>query len=66
MALITADRFTGSGQKVQRVRLLVDQKVKGLALKAGDTVDLDKSEALYLKNVERVAFVANAVKEATR
>ena len=69
MAHISAERFNngGNGNKVQRVKLLVDQVVKGVPLKGGDTVDLPRGEATYLKAVERVEFIEAAEpKQATR
>ncbi len=64
MAHITPGKLAGV---TQRVKLAVDQKISGVALKAGDTVDLPKPEALYLKNIKRVEFVANEEpKSATR
>lgn len=64
MAHVKADRFAG---KTQKVKLLIDQKIRGVALKAGDTCDLAISEAVYLKNIERVEFVSGGEPaEATR
>ncbi len=68
MAHISADRFYSSGgSKTQRVRLLVDQVIKGVPLSKGDTVDLPLAEATYSKAIERVEFVAVIEpKQATR
>lgn len=64
MAHANAARFAG---KIQKVKLKIDQKIRGVALKAGDTADLALHEALYLKNIDRVEFLADAEpKEATR
>ena len=64
MAHANAARFAG---KTQKVKLKIDQKIQGVALKAGDTADLPRNEALYLKNIDRVEFIADAEpKEATR
>ena len=53
--LVSRERFA-QGQNT-RVRLLIDQKVKGLALNKGDTCDLTLSEALYLKSIGRAEIV---------
>ena len=64
MAHANAARFAG---KTQKVRLKIDQKIMGVALEAGDTADIPYNDALYLKNIDRVEFVADAEpKEAER
>jgi len=68
MAVISADRFH-FGAKMQRVKLAIDQKIRGVALKAGDVCELLPHEALYLKNIGRVKFMADEPekpKSATR
>jgi hypothetical protein len=56
MAHVSAGRFAG---KTQKVKLNIDQKVRSVALKAGDTCDLEVAEATYLKNIGRAEFVSN-------
>ena len=53
--LVSRERFS-QGHNT-RVKLLTDQKVKGLALNEGDTCDLTLAEALYLKSIGRAEIV---------
>jgi hypothetical protein len=64
MAHFAADRLAG---KTQKVKLRIDQKIRGVGLSKGDTADLPLNEALYLKNIDRVEFVETSEpKSATR
>ncbi len=56
--LVTSGRFAAA-QKTVRVKLLIDQKIKGLALSAGDVVDLSGEEARRLGGMGRVEIVAS-------
>ena len=53
MALVTSSRFADSN-KVVRVKLLIDQKIQGLSLKAGDVAEVPGDLARRLKRMERV------------
>ena len=53
--LVSQDRFAQG--RTLRVKLLIDQKVKGVALKEGDTCDLPLGEAQYLKAIGRAEIV---------
>ena len=64
MAHVSAVGFAG---KTKKVRLLIDQKIRGVALKKGDTADVTEADAKYLKALDRVEFVAvDAPKQAER
>lgn len=54
--LVTSSKFA-SVQKTVRVKLLIDQKVRGLSLKAGDICDVSAEEARRLKNIDRAEIV---------
>ncbi len=56
MALVTSSRFADSN-KVVRVKLLVDQKIQGLSLKAGDVAEVPGDLARRLVRMERVEDV---------
>jgi hypothetical protein len=60
MAHVAAGRFAG---KTQKVKLLLDQKIRGVALSKGDTCDIPVDEALYLSKISRVEFVTSAKEE---
>jgi hypothetical protein len=65
--LVTANKFAAARANV-RVRLLIDQKIRGLALSAGDEAELTADEARRLKNMGRVEIVPSeeTPKKATR
>jgi hypothetical protein len=64
MALVSLNKLAG---KTQRVKLLHDQKIRGVALSKGDTVDLSESESVFLKAIDRVEFIgSDEPKSATR
>jgi len=50
--LVTSSKFAES-QKPVRLKLLIDQKVLGLALSAGDEVEVPAELARRLKRMER-------------
>ena len=54
MGYVGLNRLAG---KTQRVKLRIDQTVRGVPLKKGDTCDLELSEATRLQNMKRADFV---------
>lgn len=62
MAHVGLNKLAG---KTQRVRLLIDQVIRGASLKKGDTCDLSEVEARRLKTIKRVEFVDDVAPEAS-
>lgn len=54
--LFTANKFAAARATV-RVKLLIDQKIRGLALSAGDVAEVTSEEARHLKSMGRAVIV---------
>jgi hypothetical protein len=54
--LVTSSKFAAA-QKNTRVKLLIDQKIQGLSLSAGDVCDVPSDLARRLKNIGRAEVV---------
>ena len=52
MALVTSGKFADANKQV-RVKLLIDQKIQGLSLKAGDVAEVPGDLARRLVRIER-------------
>jgi hypothetical protein len=61
--LVTANKFAEASKTV-RLKLLIDQKVQKLALKAGDVVEVPAQLARFLKNIGRAEDAPAPAKDA--